>query len=141
MILKISTLLLVYDQTKMVTKSSPTGFAAITLIVFAAVAGIVVTAAASSIIVNNLIASRFTQSLQAYYLAQTGLEEGVVNYLRNPNYSGGLKTFEDGTANITLSADKKAMISTGTVGAFQRSIGVSLDYSGSLTVSSWKEIF
>jgi hypothetical protein len=137
----MSTRLLVYGRINMDHHPKSNGFAAITLIIFAAVTSIIVTAATSSIIVNNLTASRFSQSLQAYYLAQSGLEEGIVNYLRNPNYPGGLKTFEDGTANITISADKKVMISTGTVGAFQRSIGTSLDYSGNLSVSSWKEIF
>jgi hypothetical protein len=120
---------------------SKSGFAAITLIIFVAITTIITTAATSTIIINNLSASRFAQSLQAYYLAQSGLEEGIINFLRNPNYSGGLKTFEDGTTDITVSADKKTMTSTGTVGSFQRSIGVALDYSGSLTVSAWKEIF
>jgi hypothetical protein len=125
----------------MKNKNYKSGFAAVTLIIFMAIAITITTAATITIIINNLAASQAARSLQAYYLAQSGIEEGLINYLRNPNYTGtnGDINLGDGTVNITLASN--TLTSTAKVSGFQRTLTAQVSNSGTLTVSSWKEVF
>jgi hypothetical protein len=122
-------------------KSMKSGFAAVTLIVFMAIAITITTAATTMIIVNNMAASQSARSLQAYYLAESGMEEGLINYLRNPNYIGtsGYIDMGEGTVNVSITGG--TMVSTAEVAGFERTLNAQLNYNGTLTVSSWKEVF
>jgi hypothetical protein len=125
----------------MKNKNYKSGFAAVTLIIFTAIALTITTAATIIIITNNLSASQAARSLQAYYLAQSGMEEGLINYLRNPGYTGtgGDINMGEGTVNISISGN--VITSTAKVAGFQRKLNANLNYNGTLTVSSWKEVF
>ncbi|MCL4384261.1 hypothetical protein M1116_02315 [Patescibacteria group bacterium] len=123
-------------------KKLTTGSATVTLIIFIAIASIITTAAITTIAVNSLAASRFEEGNVASFVAESGIEEGLIRFLRDPlNYTGETLTTSDGQAQITVSADKTTLTSTGTAGNYVRTIQVQLNYSDNLTLSSWHEIY
>ena len=128
-------------MTQKQSKKTQFGFAAVTLIVFMAIATTITAAATSIVITNNLSASKEARSLQAYYLAESGLEEGLLNYLRNPNYIGtnGFINFGDGV--ISIGVNSNTMTSIARYSGFERKISTNLDYTDNLDVSSWQEVF
>jgi hypothetical protein len=117
------------------------GFAAVTLIIFMAIALTITTAATTIIVVNNISASQSARSLQAYYLAESGMEEGIINYLRNPNYTGTNGDIDMGEGIVNVSITGGTMVSIAKVAGFERTLNAQLNYNGSLTVSDWKEVF
>lgn len=112
------------------------------LLVFMIIA-ITVTGAATSLILIN---SRNTQKMEggqiAFQIAESGIENGLLRLLRNPNYTGENNlNLGDGTADITVTGSNPYTItSTGTSGNFTRTIQVNVNYNGSMTINSWREI-
>src|SRR5258706_10355753 len=79
------------------------GQALITLLFFM-VMGITITSAAVVILVTNIRASSSVeQGLTAYYIAESGAEEGMLQILRNPLYAGSETISVDGGV-ATMSA-------------------------------------
>lgn len=119
------------------------GFAAVTLIVFMAIATTITAAATSIVITNNLSASKEARSLQTYYLAESGIEEGLLHYLRNPtDYTSSL-IIDGYTVDINIT-DKILTSTAYQANGFKRTIQVQLNnYIGGdpLIGSPWQEVF
>ncbi len=118
------------------------GQALVVLIVFVAIATIVVGSAVVVTIVNSRLASDVTQSADALAAAEAGANEAILSLLRNPNYSGGTLAVGPDVATITISgAPSKTIVSSASVGGYVRKVEVLGTYSGNaFAISSWKEI-
>jgi len=98
-----------------------TGQAMITLIFFTVIASTIIAAAVSVLFSNILSTSTAEAGLVAYYVAESGAEEGLLQLLRNPEYAESVsptEIFEVGDGSATTQ----------------------LNSNGSFTVTSWKEI-
>jgi hypothetical protein len=121
----------------------PKGQALITLIFFVLIASIVSTGAVMLMIVNMSSATKQEQSMLAYAIAESGVENGILRLLRDPGYTGETDfAVGSGTADITVTPGNPITITaTGQEGKFIRTIQVTVTYSdGEYTITSWKEI-
>jgi hypothetical protein len=118
------------------------GQALVSVMVFAVVAILVTTGAIITAVINTQSTSKLTQGEEAYFYAETGVDNAVLRLLRDPDYSGETLTVGEGTVNITVSGTTaKNIISEGVLGGFNRKISASGDYINNiLTINSWKEI-
>lgn len=112
------------------------------LLVITGLAMAIVGAAVAVVATNSEAGSKAVTGEQALALAESGAEEGMLQLLRNPNYSGETLTTTDGTATITVTGiDPKTIISTAVVATYKRKIQVVAGYTNYLlTVQTWKEI-
>lgn len=124
-------------------KISQKGEALITIIIFVIIAITVISAGISIMIINVRSATDFQEGLQAYTVAESGMENALMELLRNPTYAGETLVVGGGSAVITISGTtQKTLVSQGIVGNYRRKIQVVADdSSGVLTISSWKEIY
>lgn len=112
------------------------------LLVFMIIA-IMVTSAATSLILIN---SRNTQKMEggeiAFQIAESGIENGLLRLLRNPNYTGENNlSIGNGTVDIVVTGSNPYTItSTATGGNFTRTLQVVVNYNGNMTITSWREI-
>lgn len=117
---------------------------AMILLIFVAVIGITIVSAAAIFVYENLIATSLTeQGAYAYYVAESGIEEGALRLLRNPSYTGtsvgSPLVVGSGTAEISVSSG--VITSTGTYNKAVRKIQAQTVYNnGVLTIQSWKEV-
>ncbi len=120
------------------------GQALVTLLFISVIGVTVITAAAILIFQNIQSSSIVEQGTQAYYIAESGIEEGVLRMLRNPGYSGtspGQPLDVDGGSVVISTASGGIISATGTYHDTSRTIQVKTVYNnGELTISSWKEI-
>ncbi|HYK08692.1 MAG TPA: hypothetical protein VEW42_04305 [Candidatus Eisenbacteria bacterium] len=119
------------------------GQALITLLFFV-VMGITITSAAVVILVANIQATgKVEQGLTAYYIAESGAEEGLLQVLRNPQYAGSETISVDGGV-ATMSATQGnplTILSVGKYNNFIRKVQVQTVYNGGkIQITSWKEI-
>lgn len=116
------------------------GYVAVTFIIFIAITVIITTASAIIFSMNALNETRAQQGMGALYLAESGLEKGLIGYLRDPaGYLGETITFPNGTTIVNISGG--TMTSIGQVGSFTRVVEAQMDYTTKLTVKSWREIW
>lgn len=108
------------------------------------VIGITVIAAAAVFIYNNIqAASTVEQGENAYYIAQSGADEGLLRLLRNPNYSGTPvgQPVSVGSGSAVIEVSNGTITSIGTYNSSVRKIQVKTVYNnGILTISFWKEV-
>lgn len=116
------------------------GQALVTLLFFVIIGVSVVAGAAAVVYTNVLAASTVEQGEGAYYVAQSGIEEGLLQLLRNPNYAG--ETLPVGSGSVTIQVASGTITATGTLGNSSRKIQVQTVYNtnGQLTIVTWKEI-
>lgn len=112
------------------------------LLIFIVIATTITSAAVVLIFNSSTNASKLDQSTQAYYVAESGVENGLMQLLRNPSYSGEVMSIANGAATILVSGTNPTVVtSTGQLGNFTRKIQVNMsNVSGVWSVSSWKEI-
>ena len=123
-------------------KNKQSGYASVTLVVFIAIAMTITAAAVTTILINSLAASRMQQGMVALDVAESGMENGIIRFLRDPvNYNGETITTDNGTAVISVTADKKSITSVGTAGNYIRKIQTQIDYTNDLKINSWKEVY
>lgn len=82
--------------------------------------------------------------MEAYYAAEAGVENALLQLLRNPEYTGEtIQIQTDTTAQIQVShASGYIVISKGISGSFTHIIQANVNYTDNvLSVSSWKEIY
>jgi hypothetical protein len=120
------------------------GQALVTLL-FIAVIGITITVAAAVFIFQNVQASSVTeQGVGAYYIAESGIEEGLIRTIRDASYSGTLagQPLVVGGGTVVISTSSGGIITaTGTYNNSVRKIQVKTVYNnGVLEIVSWKEI-
>lgn len=117
---------------------------ALVSLLFTVAIGITITSAAAVILLNNITASsKYEQGTTAFYIAESGLENGLLRLLRNPNYSGETLAIGEGTAvTQVFSGNPITLVSTGTFGNAVRKIQAEIVYNGIMfTISSWIEVY
>ena len=123
---------------------STEGQALVTLLFFM-VMGITITSAAAVILITNIRAtSKVEQSTMAYYIAESGAEEGMLQIVRNPTFAG-TKTVSLNGGSATVSATQGnpiTIVSTGQYNNFIRKVQIQTVYNnGKIVIQSWKEIY
>jgi len=115
----------------------------ITLLVFMIIALSISATSVAILISNSQSGSMIEQGTNAYSAAESGVENAIIQLLRNRSYIGETLTVGNETAEVIVSgAGPYTIISLGKSGAYSRTIQVILnDTSGVLTISSWKEIY
>lgn len=118
------------------------GQALVVLIVFVAIATIIVSSAVVVTIINSRLGSDQTQSANAFSAAEAGVNEAILSILRNSNYTGGTLTVGSAVATINVSGSPAVtIVSVGSAGRFVKKVQVTGTYAGNaFTVSSWSEV-
>lgn len=137
-----------HSQERERKKSFEKGQTLVTLLFFMVIALTITTAAIIIIFVNTQAQTKVQQSQSAYYVAESGMENALMEVIRNPSYAGETMTIGEGTDVIsaalsgTTTSGTSTITSTGTVGSFVRKIQVvGLFTNNVFAVQSWKEIF
>ena len=116
----------------------------ITLLIFILVL-ITITLTSVSIVISNAQNTAGTsQTIDAYYAAEAGVEDAMLQLLRNPDYTGGaINVSQTATAVTTITHPGQYIVtSIGKSGLYTRIIRANLDYTNNnLTVISWQELF
>lgn len=122
---------------------SQKGSALVTLLVFTVIAMIISSAAITMMMVNITSTSQSTQGNQTLYLAESGIENGIIRLLRNPSYSGETLSLNNGTVVVTVTGSGPYTIrSIATKGNYSRTIEATLSYTNNvLSVTSWIEVY
>lgn len=109
---------------------------------FMAITVIIVSAAVAIMIINSSSGNSFYMGNQAKTIAESGVENALINLLRNPNYSGETFAVGNGEVTIAVTGDTtKTIISEGKDGNNIRKIEVIIQFTDFvLNVQSWKEI-
>ena len=129
---------------KPITKyPNSTGMALVLVLVFSVVAMIVITAAMSLTMATSQSNQQFMQGQQALSNAEAGMENALLQFLRNPNYVGETLTLPDGTATIlTSGSNPKEINVTGVSGTAVRKLRVIVSTTAGISeVVSWQEVF
>lgn len=123
------------------------GQSLVTLLFFMVISITITSAAVIVVLVNSVSASKLEQGVNAYYVAESGTENALLQLLRNPSYAGETLTVGSGNATITVSGggvNPYTILSVGKIGNFARTIQVVATYNigtaTPLSITSWKEI-
>jgi len=122
------------------------GQALVSLIVFISIAMIIISAMVTIIASNSILNSINQQSLQVKQAAENGIENALLNLLRNPAYTGEIL---DATLNgyltvVTVSGDSinKTITSTSAASNYQWKIISKINYNENiLTIISWQDSY
>ncbi len=120
------------------------GQALITLLFFTIIGVTVTSAAVVMILVNSLSGTKQQQGEIAYSIAQSGADNAILRFLRDPSYIGETALpVGDGTAEIQRSGSGPyTFLSIGRLGNFTRQVEVTVTYEDNLlVVTSRKEVF
>ena len=93
-------------------------------------------------ITNATSTSKIQEGVDAYYIAESGIENALLRLLRDPNYAGENLTVDSGTVNIIVSGtNPTTVVATASAGNFTRTVQAEMTYSGGFyTFSNWREI-
>ncbi len=119
------------------------GMALVTVIIFVAVAAIVITMGISLMIIQLQSGRQVTSAQEALIIAESGMENALIRLLRNPNYTGETLTFPDATATITVTGTAPNKIVTVVADTLYsvRTIQVTLtEQDGISEVNAWREL-
>jgi hypothetical protein len=124
-------------------KKSSSGMALVSVLVFSVVAMIVITAAMSLTLATSQSNQQFMQGQQALSNAESGVENALIQLLRNPNYVGETLTLPDGTATILASGSNPKVVNvSGVAGSAVRKLRVTISTTAGVSeIVSWQEIF
>lgn len=119
------------------------------LLIFIAIAVTVTIAAVAVIVSNTSSASKVEIGQVTYQAAESGAETALLKLLRDPNYPNPSPSdsFNLDTASVTVTVgtvgSTKTVLSTATMGSLVKKIQVVLNYplGGSMSITSWKEVF
>lgn len=117
-----------------------TGQALVTLLFFM-IMGITITTTAIIVVLANAAASTANQQgADAYYIAQSGVEEAMLHLIRNPAYKSP-ETFTVGDGTVSVTINNNSILATGSAQNAVRTIKVSTVYNNNVwTFSSWQEL-
>jgi hypothetical protein len=127
----------------MTQKPQHQGIASITLIIFVVIAITITTAATIALISNTTAATQVEQTYIALDIANSGIENGLVRFMRDTNYAGETLAISGGQAIVTM-PDKQTLRSQGIYGNYIRTIQIKMtDYvnTNNLTINSWQELY
>ncbi len=124
-------------------KNAQQGLTMITLLIFMAVAVTTITATVIIILVNTSTAQKIQDATTAREIAESGAENALLRLIRNPAYTGETFTIGEGTATSTVSTSGSTytIVSTGTLRKSVRTIQVVSQYTTSMQIISWSDIF
>lgn len=123
---------------------SERGQALITLLFFMIIAGTITASAVAIVLTNSLSAGKLELSDNAYAIAETGIENGILRFLRDTSYQGETLQVDGGSASIQVASaggNLYTITSEGKRNEFLRKIQVSLVYTNTMQITSWKEIY
>lgn len=111
-------------------------------LLFVAIIGLTIIVTSAVLIYGNTHAASINeQGTYAYYIAESGAEEGLLRLLRNPNYTGDSFSVGLGSVSVEVSTESGLIISTGTYNNTVRKIEVKTVYNNGIrTIYSWKEV-
>lgn len=117
-----------------------TGQALVTLLFFMIISITVITATVAVLYANVAAVGSQEQGVYAYYIAESGANEGLLRLIRDPSFGGG--TINVGSGTATISVTNGTITSTGKYDTAVRKIQVqtSYDLQNGLQVLSWTEI-
>lgn len=127
----------------MIKKRKESGMALVTVLIFGAVAIIVITMGISLMVIQLQSGLQFSSGQEALSVAESGMENALIRLLRNPNYSGETLTFPGATATITVTgtAPNKTVTVVADTLYSVRTIQVTvIEQNGISEVSSWQEL-
>lgn len=118
------------------------GQALVMLLIYMVITISIVSAAVVAVIVNSISGSKQVSSQNVYVLAEGGIENALLRLIRNPEYTGEILEFNEGTATVDVTGtEPKTILSVGKIGNFVRSIEVSVSYiDNELRILSWDEL-
>ncbi len=124
----------VYNETRR-------GQGLVILIVFVAMAMTVISSAVTTNVINSVSTTRSQEGEVALNVAESGIENAMLRLLRDSSYTGETLAIGSDTATITVTGtNPKTIVSTGTVGAYKRTITVTAtENAGVLEITSWSE--
>ncbi|OGM29553.1 hypothetical protein A2630_00995 [Candidatus Woesebacteria bacterium RIFCSPHIGHO2_01_FULL_44_10] len=124
-------------------KKLRSGQALVFLLVFVMISIVYTSAAIVIIAVNSSLVTKAQEGERAKNLAESAMEDTLLNLLRVPNYSAMSISFEDGDVTIDIVGDtQKTITATATAGKFVRRVEVTTQLVDNIfTVNSWKEIY
>jgi len=121
--------------------NNQSGQSLITLLFFMVIGITVISAATLVLAAGILSAGNAEKGMNAYYLAESGAEDGILYLIRKPTYSGTLPSLSVGSGQVSVSINSGTITSTGTYGTTVKKIQVNTAFvSGAFNISSWKEI-
>lgn len=111
-------------------------------LLFFVLVGLIITVAATIIMATNSItAQKLSQGEITRQLAESGVENALIQLLRDKNYTGETLISGNDTILVTVTGSiTKTIDSTATSGDFVRRIEVQADYDGVLIPGTWREI-
>ncbi len=112
----------------------------ITMLFFVIIGVTIISAETIVLFTNILSASTAEQGADAYYVAESGIEEALLQLNRNPGYAGGVLTVGGGNAVVQVGSG--IITATGTYANTIKKIQVETikNNNGVLKIVSWKEI-
>lgn len=118
------------------------GQALVTLLVFTAVALVIAGGIAMLAVSSTQSTSLYTQNINAYYLAEAGIENALIQLIRDSSYRGETLNLENGTVTITVSGrDDRSITAVGDTGTYKRTVEVKGTYEeNKFIITSWEEI-
>jgi type II secretory pathway component PulK len=120
-------------------KNHNKGQALVSLLMFVVVAMTVISTTITTVITNTRAASVEEQSIDAYYVAESGAENALMRLLRDPNYTG--ETLAVGVNNAIITVTGSRITSIGNVNNLTKKIQVDVSYNDNqMIITSWKEI-
>lgn len=122
------------------------GSVLLTLIIFMLIATIVISASVVLLITNSNATADIEQGQLALQAAESGVEDAVIQLLRNPDYNGSFTYSMPGgssfTYTVTGALPTKSIVSTGSFHRFERKINVTTTYNvGKIDIVTWQETF
>lgn len=129
---------------KKINNHSQSGMALVTVLIFTAVALIVIVMGVTLSITQVDSAVTYSSGQEAILTAESAAENALIRLLRNPNYAGETLTFENGTATIVVSgvSPNKQIDVTADVSSSVRKLRIGFsDVDGILQVNTWQEVF
>ncbi|OGH38315.1 MAG: hypothetical protein A3B44_01565 [Candidatus Levybacteria bacterium RIFCSPLOWO2_01_FULL_38_21] len=111
----------------------------VTLLFFVIIGVTIISAETIVLFTNILSGSTEEQGANAYYVAESGIEEALLRLNRNPGYAGGVLTV--GQGNAATQVGNGIITATGTYAGTIKKIEVQIvNNDGALRIVSWKEI-
>ena len=111
----------------------------ITMLFFVIIGVTIISAETIVLFTNILSAATAEQGTNAYYVAESGIEEAMLRLNRDPSYAGGVLTV--GGSNAVIQVGNGIITATGTYANTIKKIQVlTVNSNGTLKIVSWKEI-
>jgi type II secretory pathway component PulK len=118
------------------------GTALVTLLIFVAMGVVVTSAAVSMTVINTQITTSFASGEKLLHITEAGVENAMLQLLRDPDYTGETVSVGEGSATVTVSGTTtKTIVSEGSLDGFKRKVQATATYENNqLIITGWEEI-